>query len=57
MAQVKIILTAAHMHAGKKYQAGDVVEVAQSDADFIVKHGIGEVLKVTKNKQEEKANA
>ncbi|UPA21454.1 DUF7210 family protein [Actinobacillus pleuropneumoniae] len=54
---IKIKLLKQHTHQSKQYQAGDVVEVAQSDADFIVKHGIGEVLKVTKNKQEEKANA
>lgn len=50
----KIKLLTPHTHQGKPYQAGDVIEVEQSDADFIVKHQIGDVVKATKNKQGEK---
>ncbi|SEW10674.1 DUF7210 family protein [[Haemophilus] ducreyi] len=55
MAQIKIMLTVAHTHAGKQYQIGDVIDVQQSDADFIIKNRIGETLKAAKaakNKKE-----
>ena len=48
----KIKLLTPHTHQGTLYQSGDVVEVTQSDADFIVKHQIGEIANTTKNKQE-----
>ncbi len=48
----KIKLLTPHTHQGLVYQSGDVVEVTQSDADFIVKHQIGEIVNTTKNKQQ-----
>ncbi|MBN6077374.1 hypothetical protein HYE59_07475 [Aggregatibacter actinomycetemcomitans] len=47
-----IKLLKPHTHQGAQYQAGDVITVAQPDAEFIVKHNIGEVVKMTRNKQE-----
>lgn len=38
----KIKLLIAHTHAGVLYQAGDVLEVDDADAAFIVKLNIGE---------------
>ncbi|WP_018652020.1 DUF7210 family protein [Actinobacillus capsulatus] len=61
MAQVKIILTAAHTHGGKQYQAGDTLELNQSTAQFIINMGVGKpadaARKSQKTQQEEKANA
>lgn len=51
MPKIKIALTAQHTHAGKIYQAGDVLEIEQSDADFIVKNRIGKAIKTTKTKE------
>ena len=48
----KIKLLMPHTHQGTLYQSGDVVEVTQSDADFVVKHQIGEIVNMTKNKKE-----
>ncbi|QOF67337.1 hypothetical protein IFE17_09960 [Actinobacillus sp. GY-402] len=56
MAKVNITLTAQHTHAGKTYQAGETIEIEQSDADFIVKNRIGKVTKITKTKTKEKNN-
>ena len=43
MAQIKIILTALHTHAGQQYRAGDALELDESSAEFIVKMGVGKV--------------
>lgn len=41
MAQVKIILTAPHTHAGTQYQAGDTLECDELSAKFIINVGAG----------------
>ena len=41
MAQTKIILTAPHTHAGISYAAGDVIEVTDADAAYLIRHQIG----------------
>ncbi|WP_233113993.1 DUF7210 family protein [Aggregatibacter actinomycetemcomitans] len=52
MADVKVILTAAHTHAGKQYQAGDVLELDQSSAQFIVRVGVGKQVDSTRKEQQ-----
>ena len=43
MAQIKIILTAPHTHAGQQYQAGETLELDESSVQFIAKMGVGKV--------------
>lgn len=61
MAQVKIILTAPHTHAGQQYQAGETLELDESSAQFIIRVGAGKqdnsTRKPQKMQSEETANA
>ncbi|TYB11824.1 DUF7210 family protein [Aggregatibacter actinomycetemcomitans] len=56
MADVKVILTAAHTHAGKQYQAGEVLELDQSSAQFIVRVGAGKSVDVARKDKETQNN-
>ncbi|TYB19615.1 DUF7210 family protein [Aggregatibacter actinomycetemcomitans] len=56
MADVKVILTAAHTHAGKQYQAGEVLELDQSSAQFIVRVGAGKPVDGTRKDKETQNN-
>ncbi|AAP95131.1 DUF1834 domain-containing protein [[Haemophilus] ducreyi] len=61
MAQTKITLLAPHKHAGKQYQAGEVLSVDEQSAKFILNMGIGKpaepVRKNPKLNTEDKQNA
>lgn len=38
----KIKLTATHTHAGEVYFAGDVIDVDETTARWLIEHGVGQ---------------
>lgn len=37
--KVEVKLEKDHTHAGKRYEAGEIIEVNQHDADWLTNHG------------------